>query len=46
VRNEAERAAFLERIELVCRWFFEELGGLPGRPWDLLPVEKRSREKK
>jgi len=46
VRNEAERAAFLERIELVCRWFFEELGGLPGRPWDLLPVEKRSRERK
>ncbi len=43
VRNEAERAAFLERIETVCRWFFEELGGLPGRPWDLLPVEQRSR---
>jgi len=46
VRNETERAAFLERIELVCRWFFEELGGLPGRPWDLLPVEQRSREGK
>jgi hypothetical protein len=44
VRNEAERAAFLERIEVVCRWFFEELGGLPGRPWDLLPVERRSRD--
>ena len=43
VRNEAERAALLARIETVCRWFFEELGGVPGRPWDLLPVEKRSR---
>jgi hypothetical protein len=43
VRNEAERAAFLARIEAVCRWFFEELGGVPGRPWDLLPVEQRSR---
>ena len=43
VRNEAERAAFLARIEAVCRWFFEDLGGVPGRPWDLLPVEKRSR---
>ncbi len=45
VRNEAERAAFLARIDTVCRWFFEELGGVPGRPWDLLPVEKRSRYK-
>jgi hypothetical protein len=45
VRNEAERAAFLARIDTVCRWFFEELGGVPGRPWDLLPVERRSRYK-
>ena len=43
VRDEAERAAFLDRIDTVCRWFFEELGGMPGRPWDLLPVENRSR---
>ncbi len=43
VRDEAERAAFLDRIDTVCRWFFEELGGVPGRPWDLLPVENRSR---
>jgi hypothetical protein len=42
VRNESARAAFLSRIETVCRWFFEELGGLPGRPWDLLEVEARS----
>lgn len=46
VRNEAERVAFLARIETVCRWFFQELGGMPGRPWDLLPVEKRSRLRK
>jgi hypothetical protein len=43
VRTEAERTAFLARIDAVCRWFFEELGGVPGRPWDLLPVEERSR---
>jgi hypothetical protein len=41
VRTEADRAAFLSRIETVCRWFFEELGGVPGRPWDLLEVELR-----
>jgi hypothetical protein len=41
VRSEAERVAFLERIEVVCRWFFEELGGMPGRPWDLLDVPLR-----
>jgi hypothetical protein len=43
VRTEAERAAFLARIDAVCRWFFEELGGVPGRPWDLLVPEQRGR---
>jgi hypothetical protein len=41
VRTEADRTALLSRIETVCRWFFEELGGVPGRPWDLLEVEAR-----
>jgi hypothetical protein len=41
VRTETERLAFLDRIETVCRWFFEELGGMPGRPWDLLDVPLR-----
>jgi hypothetical protein len=41
VRTEAERVTFLKRIDAVCRWFFDELGGVPGRPWDLLPVEER-----
>ncbi len=43
VRTEADRAALLSRIETVCRWFFEDLGGLPGRPWDLLDIEERQR---
>jgi hypothetical protein len=43
VRTESDRAAFLSRIDAVCRWFFEELGGVPGRPWDLLPIEERGR---
>lgn len=43
VRNEAERREFLSRLDAVLYWFFEELGGLPGRPWDLLPVEQRAR---
>jgi hypothetical protein len=43
VRTESDRAAFLSRIDAVCRWFFEELGGVPGRPWDLLPTEERGR---
>jgi hypothetical protein len=42
VRTEAERAGLLSRIETVCQWFFEDLGGVPGRPWDLLDVEERS----
>jgi hypothetical protein len=43
VRTEADRLELLARIEAVCRWFFEELGGLPGRPWDLLPRGERAR---
>jgi hypothetical protein len=43
VRTEADRVELLARIEAVCRWFFEELGGLPGRPWDLLPRGERVR---
>ena len=42
VRNEQERLQFVNRIDTVCRWFFEELGGLPGRPWDLLDVASRA----
>jgi hypothetical protein len=44
VRTEAERVEFLKRIDTVCRWFFEELGGVPGRPHDLLPVENRGKK--
>jgi hypothetical protein len=43
VRTEADRVDLLSRIETVCRWFFEELGGLPGRPWDLLEPAERKR---
>jgi hypothetical protein len=41
VRTPADQIEFLARIDTVCRWFFEELGGMPGRPNDLLPVERR-----
>jgi hypothetical protein len=43
VRTEADRVELLARIDGICRWFFEELGGLPGRPWDLLPRRERVR---
>jgi hypothetical protein len=38
-RTEAEVSIFVERLERVCRFFFEELGGMPGFPRDLIPVE-------
>jgi GT2 family glycosyltransferase len=41
VRTEADLADFLARIREVCRFFFEELGGVPGNPRDLLPPELR-----
>ena len=28
-------------LDDLCRWFFEELGGLPGNPADLVPPEQR-----
>ena len=36
VRNEAEVKIFVQRIEAVCRFFFETLGGMPGFPADLI----------
>lgn len=35
-RDEGEVAEVLARLDGVCRYFFEELGGLPGFPRDLL----------
>ncbi|MFM9935350.1 MAG: glycosyltransferase [Novosphingobium sp.] len=43
VRNEADLADFIGRIEAVCRHFFDVRGGLPGNPADLLPPGQRSR---
>ena len=37
-RTEAEADIVLERLAGVCRFFFDELGGLPGYPGDLLHV--------
>ncbi len=34
---------FAQRIETVCRFFFEEMGGLPGNPADLVPLPMRER---
>jgi hypothetical protein len=41
VRTEAELAGFLDRLQTVCRFFFETLGGLPGNPVDLVPPSMR-----
>ena len=43
VRNEADRAAFLNNIAAVCRFFLGEFGGLAGNPIDLLPTMMRER---
>ncbi|MDQ2801904.1 MAG: hypothetical protein M3Y41_04140, partial [Pseudomonadota bacterium] len=42
-RTGTEAQAVLQRIEAVCRFFFEELGGLPGNPADLVPQPMRER---
>ena len=42
VRTEADLARFLKRIEAVCSFFFEQIGGMPGHPADLLPQDKRA----
>jgi hypothetical protein len=34
-------AGFLDRLQTVCRFFFETLGGLPGNPVDLVPPSMR-----
>lgn len=43
VRTDADLTAFLGNIEAVCRSFFEDLGGMPGNPADLLPQGMRER---
>ncbi|HET6183431.1 MAG TPA: glycosyltransferase [Acetobacteraceae bacterium] len=43
VRNEADLARFLSRLETVCDFFFNRLGGLPGNPADLVaPPQRRA----
>ena len=41
VRTDTDLSRFLARIEAVCRFFFDETGGMPGNPADLLPQDKR-----
>lgn len=41
VRTQADLAAFLNRIETVCRYFIDGLGGLAGNPADLVPQDAR-----
>ena len=36
VRDAADEIDFVKRLETVCQFFFEEIGGLPGYPQDLL----------
>jgi len=37
-RDQAEVARLINRLRAVCRFFFQEVGGLPGYPRDLLQV--------
>ena len=39
----ADQEAILQRTGAVCRFFFEEFGGLPGNPADLVPQRLRER---
>ncbi|MDQ2803725.1 MAG: glycosyltransferase [Pseudomonadota bacterium] len=41
VRTEADLRQFLNRLERVCAFFLQTLGGLPGNPADLLPSRSR-----
>ncbi len=41
VRDETELRLFLKNLEAVCHFFFEELGGMPGNPADLVPPSMR-----
>ena len=43
VRTDADLTRFLKRIEAVCTFFFDQAGGMPGHPADLLPQDKRDR---
>lgn len=43
VRTGADLSRFLGRIEAVCKFFFDQTGGMPGNPADLLPQDKRDR---
>lgn len=41
-QTEAEADRIVERLDAVCRFFFDELGGVPGYPQDLLPPALRT----
>jgi hypothetical protein len=41
VRTSEDLVEFKERLAKVCRFFFEEIGGLPGHPGDLLLPSSR-----
>jgi hypothetical protein len=36
--TEASVVEFVRRLDIVCRYFFETVGGMPGFPRDLVPV--------
>lgn len=41
-KTQADLDEFLGRLSQVCRYFFEELGGMPGNPADLVPRQQRA----
>ncbi len=38
-----DEEAFVQRIDAVCRFFFQEIGAMPGNPADLVPLQMRER---
>ena len=43
VRTQDDLREFKQRLQSVCQFFFEDLGGLPGHPADLLAASSRDR---
>ena len=41
-QTQAEADLIVERLDTVCRFFFDEMGGVPGYPQDLLPPALRT----
>jgi hypothetical protein len=43
VRTHSDLAVFLNRIEVICKYFVNDIGGVPGNPADLVPHHLRDK---